>query len=350
MEVHPLETVKKGMILEQNIYRHDSLLAIPKGVVLQEKELEVLRYFTVEYVKVSPPNQQKERGWYKRWKKKKEEYYQTLAVIERSYLHCVLWRQDFGHDLFRLLSEYIRKHKKAIQYLNDLRKLDSYSFAQAINVSMVLASVLTKNQQYDKKVGLLIFFALMHNIGRVKYPNLFREEGRYTDEQYEQLQQVPYETFRKMSKLGFSPYDLKFILEVNEQWNGQGYPQRIRGKDIEEFAQYIHLANIYNALSSYRPHRGIFDPYDVLQILEEERNRKVGSAYIDVFLERFTPYKIGTKVELSNNQFAIVKTIPSSRKFLPVVQLIDAEKGEFTTLVDLGIQRDLRIRRIVAAY
>ncbi|GAB6457776.1 HD-GYP domain-containing protein [Bacillus luti] len=350
MNVLPLGQVKKGMILEQSIYRHDSLLALPLGIEIGERELDTLRYFTIDFVKVSHREEKKSVPWYQKWKHQKEEERLTLSIIERACLQCMLWKKDFGYEIYSVIESSVYKYKKSIKYLNQLRKLDGYSFAQALNVSLIIASILTENKKCDEKIGLLIFFALMHNIGRVKNPELFKMEGKYSDEQFEELKQIPFETFSMLQTLGFSSYDVKFALEVNENWNGQGYPNKVKGSEIEEFAQYVTLANLYNALLSYRPYRSIYGPYDVLQIIESERDKKVGSQYIDIFLQRFTPYKIGSKVELNNDKFAIVKRIPGSRKFLPIVQLIDDEKGEYTTLVDLGMERDIRIKRVILAY
>lgn len=349
MRIIPLEQVKKGMMLYQNIYRHDGLLVIPKGMKIGVDEIKTLEYFTVDYIYIEEKEQDEVLGFFAKMKKEKEEKILTLEIIREAYQYSTLWTAKFGENLFIELEKVLIKGK-SLKYLNELRKTDGYSFVQAINAGIIIASILTKNIYYNKELVLLIYFATMHNVGRIKYPELFTHNKKFNENEYEVLKKVPLETYKIMRKIGYSMFDVKFMVETNEYWDGSGYPERIKGEDIEEFAQYILLANIYNALSTYRPYRGIYDPYDVLNIIKSEKNKKIGEKYIDIFMDRFTPYPIGTKVILNNNKYAIIKKIPGKRNFLPIVQIIDEITGEPKQVIDLGIEKNLRIRRILKSF
>lgn len=341
MRILPLNQLKTGMRLGQNIYRHDGMLAIPKGSIIYQRELDTLKYFMVDFVFVAD---------YGENFAKKEDLNFTLNILEASYKQSNLWSEKFGIDLFRKVSGLIIKNRKLKKYINELRNLDSYSFAHSINISMVVATLLSPDMHVDDELAELVMLSLMHDIGRIKMDNIFNKEGKLNDDEFKQLTEHPKLSLKMLRKAGYSEYDLKFVAETHERWDGGGYPERIRGEEISDLAQLIFIADMYNALSSYRPYRGIYSPYSVIQIVESEREKAFGGRYIDVFLDRFTPYPIGSMVELNNGFTGIVKKMRSHRKLLPVVDIISEKTGEKTAVVDLSVEPDLRIKKILKTY
>lgn len=341
MKILPLSQIKIGMRLGQNIYRHDGLLAIPKGSIIYQKELDTLRYFFLDFILVSEKNE----GF-----AKKDDLNFTLNVLEASYKQSHLWDKTFGEKLYEEVSKRIIKNRKLKKYINELRNFDSYSYAQCINVSMMIASLLSADKQVDAELADIVLLSLFHDIGRVKMDDIFNKEGKLTDEEFKQLTKHPRVSFDMLRKAGYTEYDLKFVTETHENWDGSGYPDRIKGKEISDLAQLIFITDVYNALSSYRPYRGIYSPYSVIQIIENEKNKMFGEDYVNIFLERFTPYPIGVMVELNNGSTAIVKRMRSHRKLLPIVEIISEKTGEKAAIVDLSIEKDLRIKKIIQTY
>lgn len=329
------------MRLGQNIYRHDGLLAIPKGAIIHSKELDTLKYFMLDYVLVS---ERKESFAHK------DDISFTLNILEASYKQSSLWDKGFGENLYAAVSKKIIKNKKLKIYLNELRNLDSYSYAHCINISMVIAALLSVHKEVDDELAGLTLLSLFHDIGRVQMDDIFNKEGKLTDGEFKQLTRHPIVSLAMLRKAGFSEYDLKFVSETHEKWDGSGYPSRIKGDEIADLAQLVFIADVYNALSSYRPYRGIYSPYSVIQIIENERDKMFGESYVDIFLERFIPYPIGSMVELSNGYTAIVKRMRSQRKLLPVVEIVSEHTGEKAALVDLAVEQSMRIKKIIQSY
>lgn len=341
MKILPLSRIQIGMRLGQNIYRHDGMLAIPKGSTIHQKELDTLRYFYIDFVLVTERHE---------LVAKKEDINYTLNILEAAYKQSTLWDASFGKLLYEKVSKGILKNRRLKKYMNNLRELDSYSYAQSINISMIIANLLSPNKVVDDELAHLVMMSLVHDVGRIQMNDIFNKEGKLTDEEYQKLTQHPLVSLKMLRKAGFDEYQLKFVGETHERWDGGGYPYRIKGEEISDFAQLIFIADVYNALSSYRPYRGIYSPYSIIQILENERNKMFGETYVDLFLERFTPYPIGSMVELNNGHTAIIKRMRSHRKLLPIVEIVSEKTGEVTNLVDLSVEKDLRIKKIIQNY
>jgi len=341
VKILPIDQVRMGMKLAQNIYRHDSLLAFPKGIVIHAFELQTLKQYNIDYVLVVDSYQH--IGG-------KEDINFTLDIIESVYTQSTLWSPEFGKALYDKLEMRIIKNKRIMGYLNELRFFDSYSFAHCINISAIVALMLSIEGEVDEELADLTFVTLMHDIGRIKMPEIFNKEGKLNDKEFEELKKHPQYSFKLLRKAGFSEYELKFVLETHEKWDGTGYPLKIAGKDISDLAQLILLADYYNALSSFRPYRRAFLPFEVISMLEEEREKAIGKRYLDLFLQKFVPYRVGCMVELNNGSVAIVRKLHERVKTLPIIDIVSEQTGERITTVDLAYRQDLRIQKIIVTY
>lgn len=341
MKILPISKITIGMRLGQNIYRHDGMLAIPRGSLIFQKELDTLRYFLLDFILVAEKSE---------IKSKKDDINFTLNILEAAYRQTSLWNLEFGQKLYEEVSSMIIRNKRLRKYLNELRNLDSYSYAQSINISMIVASLLAPDRQVDSELAKIVLLTLFHDIGRIEMTDIFNKEGKLTNEEYIKLTTHPERSFKLLRKAGFSEYEMKFVTETHEKWDGGGYPARIKAQEISDLAQLIFIADVYNGLSSYRPYRGIYSPYSVIQIIENEKNKMFGEEYIKIFLDRFIPYPIGTLVELNNGSTASVTRYRSNRKLLPVIEIISDKTGERVSVVDLAHEQNLRIKKIIQNY
>ena len=62
------------------------------------------------------------------------------------------------------------------------------------------------------------------------------------------------------------------VLQAHERGSGQGYPNRLKGREINELAQIIGLVDIFDALVSPRPYRRRLLPHEAIrELLNTER-------------------------------------------------------------------------------
>jgi putative nucleotidyltransferase with HDIG domain len=333
-----VDQIKYGMYLAQNIYRHDSLLSLPKGSKIYKLEKETILNNNIDYILVE-----------EREVTHKDDLSFTLGIIEAAYKQTSLWENRFGEELFEGIYKLIIKNKRVQKYLCELRMLDSYSFTHCINVSIVVAIMLSMENKVDKDLIEFTYLALLHDIGRIKMTKLFNKEEKLTEEEFKELQKHPIYSYHLLKKANFDEDILKCVLEHHERYDGAGYPMKLKGEEISDLAQLIQIADIYNGLSSKRPHRDAFMPIEVMQYIEEQTDKAFGKKYINFFFKKFSPYRIGTTVELNDGSTGIVKHIHPFQKLLPTVEIY-TEKMAQPILINLSQHRELRIVRIVQSY
>lgn len=116
--------------------------------------------------------------------------------------------------------------------------------------------------------------AYLHDIGKVLLPDsvLFKRSPLDAGE-WKLMRAHPaagVEICRRLRSLG--PV-LPVIRSHHERWDGSGYPDGLKGREIPLLARILQLADIYDALTTERPYKSAFTPEEALAILTEEAAR-----------------------------------------------------------------------------
>lgn len=127
-----------------------------------------------------------------------------------------------------------------------------------------------------KQDSLLTLFrgGYLHDVGKVGIPDtILLKPGRLTAREWAIMRSHPVrgeEICAHVESLG--PV-LSIIRHHHERWDGSGYPDGLRGKQIPLLARMLQVADIYDALTSPRPYKRIYTPKQALRILETEKSR-----------------------------------------------------------------------------
>lgn len=334
MKMTALQSIKYGDFLEQNIYRHDGLLALPKGVSIRNAEQQYLEELQLQYVQVAP--------YYPRVYSDDE----TLAIIEDVVSRCSLWSVASAKKMIVGLRKRLGKKKKILSVLTLMREADHFSFTSSLNMALIVGQMLMVDEKMDKHLIDIVFYTLLHDIGKVKVSKIVQKEGGLTENEFKKVQEHPRYSMELLEKFGYSRSELGFVMQTHERFDGTGYPLRIRGYEIQPIAQVVGVAEMYNALSSFRPHRPSFHPIEVAKQIEDETNKGFAEDYVRLFLEKFNPYQVGTKVELNNGMSGEIINVNPKIPLFPMIGVYNQENGQIYTKINLYRYRDVRIARV----
>jgi len=137
-----------------------------------------------------------------------------------------------------------------------------------------LATVL--GQQVDltsERLRTLGFAARIHDIGKIAINEfIINKPGRFTEAEYIMVQQHSLLGARLIETLGLDPLIPEIILHHHENFDGSGYPNRIKGEDIPLEARIIRITDTYDALTSNRGYRPGYTHREAIQIMEREQH------------------------------------------------------------------------------
>lgn len=145
----------------------------------------------------------------------------------------------------------------------------------------VFVEGLKKNPKYakisDDFFNAVIKAAPMHDLGKIAVKDsILTKNGRFTDEEYEQMKMHSAEGARIVSAILESEDNIEFKqIAVNvahyhhEKWNGAGYPEKIAGENIPLEARIMALADVFDALVSKRCYKESMSYEESFKIIEE---------------------------------------------------------------------------------
>ena len=202
-----------------------------------------------------------------------------------------------------------------------LREHDEYTSNHSIDVasiSLVLGLGLGLPPSYIRELYL---GALFHDIGKLALPTrIINKPGKLDADEYEVVKTHSTIGARIIDNSKIKNKALRDAVEFHhENWNGSGYPQGLVGDEIPLNAQIIHVADVYDALTTTRPYRRTSTPIEAYQYIKDNSGTLFAPAIVDVFIRRVQPFKQGSIVELSDGDRGIVLELGRLDALKPLV-------------------------------
>ena len=186
------------------------------------------------------------------------------------------------------LELYIRQIRKAGEenkalFLGTIRALaaavdekDPYTRGHSDRVtkySVIIARALDLD---EKTVETISISALLHDVGKIGIDDkILKKPGFLTPEEFEIMKQHPVKGFNIMKTIEQMRNVLPGLRSHHEQWDGNGYPDRLKGDEIPLIARIIAVADTLDAMTTNRPYQQAL----TFQFAVEKINKNVGIKY-----------------------------------------------------------------------
>jgi len=162
---------------------------------------------------------------------------------------------------------------------------DRHSLGHSARVAeraAALSARLGANEQLQTTIRV---GAYLHDVGRMRVATeILAKQGPLTHVETEIVRMIPVYGTEVLSKVKL-PWNVSPIVRWhNERHDGTGYPDGLCGREIPMAAQIVGIANVYDAMTSTRPHRPAFSPRRALRELASCRHWWSDDVF-DVFLE-----------------------------------------------------------------
>ncbi len=139
-----------------------------------------------------------------------------------------------------------------------------------------------------------------------------------------EIKKHPGRTWTALERITDLPVGARQVAwQINERWNGTGYPRGRAQKQIHPLARIAAVADVYIALTSPRPHRDAFAPHDALkQILSDTKRGLFEPCAVRGLLQTISLFPIGSCVELSNGTLAVTVRTDIDHYDRPTVKVV----------------------------
>src|SRR6476469_1273953 len=200
-----------------------------------------------------------------------------------------------------------------------------------INVSILATKVGSGLGYYGEELERLTLAGLVHDIGLFAVPpSVVTKSGRLSHEERTLIEQHPELGYQLVHKQGPEwEWLAEVVRQAHERWNGRGYPNRLKGRDIHEMAQIIGAVDVFDALVTPRPYRRRFFPHEAVRELMVAERTAFPREIVKALVEQLSAYPLGTSVRLTTGEVGSVKCINTRYPLRPVVWIAgDAAYGQ----------------------
>ena len=184
-------------------------------------------------------------------------------------------------DIKKLQVEVIDRLMRAAEFRdqvtgNHIVRIGEYSY------------LLAKKLGYEEEEAVLISMASkMHDIGKVGIPDAVLLKATSLSPEEVKLMRT-HTTIGSHILSGSKYYMLQIAEQIakthHERWDGNGYPNGLKGEEIPLAGRITALADVFDALTSTRPYKEKWPIEEVLCYIKEQRGRQFDPVVVDAFL------------------------------------------------------------------
>jgi HD-GYP domain-containing protein (c-di-GMP phosphodiesterase class II) len=139
---------------------------------------------------------------------------------------------------------------------NSIEAKDKYTGGHCQRVMEISCEIASKMGYNEDMITELRYAAILHDIGKIGIPAaIINKNGKLTDEEYDLIKKHPEISYDILKGVDFLQKGLEGILQHHERYDGRGYPNGIKGKEISEFGRILGIADAFDAMTSDRSYR-----------------------------------------------------------------------------------------------
>jgi putative nucleotidyltransferase with HDIG domain len=359
----PLSQLRPGMYVENVFNENELILFCANTLISGYHQIESLKKQGVSYVYVNPkksteivkqlydfPNPSLEVELTAHPEIVIEDDNNVLANYEKKLKQAYSVRQKTVYAVRNMLADFRAGRAFSIQsvvstveqmveqvledpdvYLRicQLKKHSYNTYIHSVNVSVLMAAFASELGYSTDKIIEASIGGMLHDIGKVKVPeHLLRKGGVYTLQEMEQIRRHPMAGIEILKKLSLKIPDSSYtiIAQHHERINGSGYPQKLKGKQIDELASICAIADVYDTLTSDTNHRKSCLPQEALALIFQGSDEEYPRLLVEYFTKMLGIYPVGCFVKLASREMGIVVKVNKNSLLSPhVMILFDSE-------------------------
>lgn len=202
---------------------------------------------------------------------------------------------NFGTHSYKKIEKLI---SKALTFISDIKSLnglaqlighDYDTHTHSVKVGWLMATFINANQDLfpiksQKDLSLLLTHStaagFLHDIGKIKIPlNILNKNGKLNNVEFVAIQAHTAYSLSLLFETELPKATMQSILYHHENYDGSGYPCGLKGKEIPFLANIVHIADVFDALTSRRPYKEPKTPFEALKIMSGS------NPHVDVLLQ-----------------------------------------------------------------
>lgn len=217
---------------------------------------------------------------------------------------CYQEDRDFGEDELARLERLARQTELALRSVRQRESLSRLAFETALALTEAIESrdpytgghcrrlaehaavIATRLELPPKDIEVVRLGAALHDMGKIVVPDaVLKKPGRLTPEEYTIIKQHCYSGGQICKRVGFLLDAYPIVYHHHERWDGNGYPDGIKGDHIPLGARIVAVIDAFDAMTTDRPYRDAMPHEAAMDILRDGAGRQWDPRIVQVLVE-----------------------------------------------------------------
>ncbi|HCE3204614.1 TPA: HD-GYP domain-containing protein [Vibrio parahaemolyticus] len=379
-----VDRIQPGLHIRLPLKWNDHPFLLNSFKIKDQEQIEMIRHLGVKFVYFNPEqsdaeplpvnqiqtdcttsNESLDLETQKLWQEKQKRI-EKLSAYRRRVIQC---EKEFERSLARMRSVMtkIRNRPTAavdeaqlliediveklmcddnvtLHLMNGKNEFEDIYF-HSLNVA-VIAMMIGRAKGYSaKQLKELSFAALFHDMGKIKIPTaILRKQVPLTEPETNYLKlHTKYGLDLANQIEGFPEPAKTVIAQHHELRDGSGYPEGLKGDEIDELAQIVIVANAFDNLCHTPIASEQKIPYTALSHLYKNCKHVYKEENLNILIKFMGVFPPGTVVQLSNNMVGLVISVNASNLLFPNVLVYDPSVPRTQAPIIELASKDLRI-------
>ena len=209
----------------------------------------------------------------------KDLYYLSFMTNKAAYaIENLALYENIYENLFSTLYAFV----KAIE------ARDPYTQQHSNRVTSISIVIGKEMGCTSEELDILNFAGHLHDIGKIGIRDaILLKPGTYTEEERNIIKEHPNIGASIIGQLWLLESEKQIIKHHHERFDGKGYPDGLKNKEIPLLARILSVADVYDALASDRAYRKKMKKNEIIKAIKEGRGTQFDPNVVDAFFKLY---------------------------------------------------------------
>jgi diguanylate cyclase (GGDEF)-like protein/putative nucleotidyltransferase with HDIG domain len=135
--------------------------------------------------------------------------------------------------------------------------------------------------------------AMLHDVGKLAVPDyIINKPGKLTRAEFEKMKIHTIVGAEILSQVKFPYPVVPVVRHHHERWDGNGYPDGIKGEEIPLTARILSVVDCFDAVRETRQYRSAMNREQAINMLKEGSGTAFDPKIVEVFLENLAEFEV----------------------------------------------------------
>lgn len=199
-------------------------------------------------------------------------YKMALEKVEDAFTHVEEVKQLYISTIETLATAIDAKDQVTHGHI---RRVQRFALGMAKEIGMTEQS----------QIQALEAAALLHDMGKIAIPeHILNKPSKLSAGEFDKMKLHASVGAEILSSIKFPYPVVPIVRHHHENWDGTGYPDKLRGTQIPLGARILAVVDCFDALTSDRPYRPKLSDSEAIAILMERRGQMYDPLVVDTFV------------------------------------------------------------------